>query len=397
MSDHIYLLQVAISAKVRQSTTIQFKDLKLPDSVVDAFEKQRAVSVRPVLSSKLKDYLSVLRTEQHKLYEECTINQGDTHFLHGDSFNEAMERIGFIRSKAKEFNSLLNDLWYQEYSQWVTTVDNFLDPLFSEDPEALKLAKELYLSLFPTKKEFENPIQVFVVGPNPVCLTEARHADDHPLADQIFHASLSHTTEVLMAAKEGAADRAFMKAAKLIDDLDVRKATNVSERQTGSTKSRGSWQLIAQDLQLISKHCEGFEGVASLAERLLEVGVNLQSSVPKIRNEAFNQFSEVKRAIRRELDSIVEARHSTKGLEALQKSLSLSGEYADLLAQIEQVTTQAELDELSSFVEVEKGIYQQRAKELQKSVNAKAELLKASSISFEDTVKEVVSITTPDF
>ena len=93
----------------------------------------------------------------------------------------------------------------------------------------------------------------------------------------------------------------------------------------------------------------------------------------------------------------MEARHSTKGLEALQESLSLSGEYADLLAQIEQVTTRAELDELSSFVEVEKGVYQQRAKELQKSVNAKAELLKASSISFEDTVKEVVSITTPDF
>jgi len=200
-----------------------------------------------------------------------------------------------------------------------------------------------------------------------------------------------------MAAKEGAADRAFMKAAKLIDDLDVRKATNVSERQTGSAKARGSWQLIAQDLQLISKHCEGFDGVAALAESLLEIGVNLQSSVPKIRNEAFSQFAEIKRAIRRELDSIVEARNSTKGLEALQKSLSLSGEYADLLAQIEQVTTQAELDEISSLVEVEKGIYQQRAKELQKSVTTKAELLKASSISFNNTVKEVVSITTPDF
>jgi hypothetical protein len=68
-----------------------------------------------------------------------------------------------------------------------------------------------------------------------------------------------------------------------------------------------------------------------------------------------------------------------------------------LLAQIEQVTTQEELDELSSQVEVEKGIYQQRAKELQKSVNAKAELLKASAISFEETVKEVVSLDTPDF
>ena len=397
MTDHIYLLQVAISAKVRQSTTIQFKDLKLPDSVVDAFEKQRAVSVRPVLSSKLKDYLSYLRTEQHKLYEECTINQGDTHFLHGDSFNEAMARIRSIRNKAAEFNSLLNNLWYQEYSQWVTTVDNFLGPLFSEDPDALKLAKELYLSLFPTKREFENPIQVFVVGPNPVCLTEAQHADDHPLANQIFKASLNHTTEVLMAAQEGAADRAFMKAAKLIDDLDVRKATNVSERQTGSVKSRGSWQLLAQELQLISKHCEGFDGVASLAERLLEVGVALQSSVPKTRNEALNQFSEIKRDIRRELDSIVKARNSTKGLEALQKSLYLSGEYSDLLAKIEQVTTQDELDELNGLVEVEKGIYQQRAKELQKTINAKAELLRASSVSFEDTVQEVTSIETPDF
>ena len=397
MADHIYLLQVAISAKVRQSVQVSFNDLKLPDTVVDAFQKQQAVSVRPVLSGKLKEYLSYLRTEQHKLYEECTINQGDTHFLHGDSFNEAMARIQFIRAKAAEFNSLLNDLWYQEYSQWVTTVDNFIDPLFTDDPDALKIAKELYLSLFPTKKEFENPIQVFVVGPNPVCLSEAQHADDHPLADQIYHASITHTSEVLQAAKEGAADRAFMKAAKLIDDLDVRKPTNVSERQTGGAKSRGSWQLIAQDLRLISKHCEGFEGVAALADALVGVGVNLQSPTPKVRNEAFNSFAEIKRAIRRELDAIVEARNSTKGLEALQKSLSLSGEYADLLAQIEQVTTQEELDELSSQVEVEKGIYQQRAKELQKSVNAKAELLKASSISFEDTVKEVVSMDTPDF
>jgi hypothetical protein len=397
MSDHIYLLQVAISAKVRQSVQVSFSDLKLPESVVDAFQKQQAVSVRPVLSGKLKEYLSFLRTEQHKLYEECTINQGDTHFLHGDSFNEAMVRIQFIRSKAAEFNIQLNDLWYQEYSQWVTTVDNFLDPLFAEDPDALKIAKELYLSLFPTKKEFENPIQVFVVGPNPVCLTEAQHADDHPLADQIYHASLAHTTEVLMAAKEGAADRAFMKAAKLIDDLDVRKATNVSERQTGGAKSRGSWQLIAQDLRLISKHCEGFESVAELADALVEVGVNLQSTVPKVRNEAFNSFAEIKRAIRRELDDIVNARSSTKGLEALQKSLSLSGDYADLLGKIDQVSSQEELDELSSLVEVEKGIYQQRAKELQKTINAKAELLRASSISLEETLEEVACIKTPDF
>jgi hypothetical protein len=397
MSDHIYLLQVAISAKVRQSVQVSFSDLKLPESVVDAFQKQQAVSVRPVLSGKLKEYLSFLRTEQHKLYEECTINQGDTHFLHGDSFNEAMVRIQFIRSKAAEFNSQLNDLWYQEYSQWVTTVDNFLDPLFAEDPDALKIAKELYLSLFPTKKEFENPIQVFVVGPNPVCLTEAQHADDHPLADQIYHASLAHTTEVLMAAKEGAADRAFMKAAKLIDDLDVRKATNVSERQTGGAKSRGSWQLIAQDLRLISKHCEGFENVAELADALVDVGTNLQSTVPKVRNEAFNSFAEIKRAIRRELDDIVNARSSTKGLEALQKSLSLSGDYADLLGKIDQVSSQEELDELSSLVEVEKGIYQQRAKELQKTINAKAELLRACSISLEETIEEVASIRTPDF
>jgi len=137
--------------------------------------------------------------------------------------------------------------------------------------------------------------------------------------------------------------------------------------------------------------------VAELADALVEVGVNLQSTVPKIRNEAFNSFAEIKRAIRRELDDIVNARSSTKGLEALQKSLSLSGDYADLLGKIDQVSSQEELDELSSLVEVEKGIYQQRAKELQKTINAKAELLRASSISLEETLEEVACIKTPDF
>jgi hypothetical protein len=140
-NDKIFLLHCSVSASVRQSTQIKMADLQLPDTVIDVLEKQQSVSVRPTLSGKLKEFLNLLRIEQRKLYDECTIHNGDVHFLHEDYFEEAMERITKIRSDASNYNEQLNELWLQEYTRWSTTVEGFLEPLFRDDQEGFKLAK----------------------------------------------------------------------------------------------------------------------------------------------------------------------------------------------------------------------------------------------------------------
>ena len=393
MNDKVFILKVEISATVRQSVQIKFDDLRLPKTVIEALERQQSVSVRPNLSGKLKEFLSILKTEQHKLYAECTIHNGGTHFLHEDYFEDAMERIQSIRHKADEFNAQLCELWHEEYVRWANTVDNFLEPLFSDDAEALKLAKEAYLTLFPTKKEFEKPIRVFVLGPNPVFLTEAQHKDDHPLAQAIQEASLVNTTEVLEAAREGAADRAYAKAAELLDDLDVRIASKVGERQTGGSKRRGSWQLTAESLELIAKHCPGFDRLSTLAGSLVEVGVRIQADSAKAKDKAHKEFSEIKKQIRAEIESIVATRDSTSGLEALKRSLSLSGTYRDLISQINEADSQEQLDALHDHIQVEKDVYEQRAKHLQALFDQRAELVSAASVGLDDILQEVKEIT----
>lgn len=393
MSDNVFILKVEISAAVRQSVQIKFDDLRLPKTVIDALEKQQSVSVRPNLSGKLKEFLSVLKTEQHKLYAECTIHHGGTHFLHEDYFEDAMDRIQRIRESADSFNAKLCELWYEEYTRWSNTVDNFLEPLFTDDPIALKLAKEAYLSIFPTKKEFEKPIRVFVLGPNPVFLTEAQNKNDHPLAKAIQEASLVNTTEVLEAAREGAADRAYLKAAELLDDLDVRISSKVGERQTGGAKRRGSWQLTAESLELIAKHVPGFEHLSSLASQLVEVGVKLQAESARNRDKAHKEFGEIKKSIREEMYRIVSTRDSTEGLESLKRSLSLSGTYRDLISQINEADTQEQLDALHEQIQIEKDVYEQRAKHLQSLFSQRCELITAASVGLEDILQEVQELS----
>jgi len=394
MEDKLFILRVEISASVRQSTQIKFNDLRLPETVIDALQKQQSVSVRPTLSGKLKEFLNGLRIEQRKLYEECTINQGDTHFLHENYFQDAIDRIERIRSSAAKFNHELNELWSQEYERWANTVSDFLEPLFAndDDPESLKMAKEAYLTLFPTKQEFENPIQVFVLGPNPVFLETAVDADDHPLAQAMREAAIVNTTEVLEAARQGAADRACLKAAELLDDLDVRVASKVGERQTGGGKRRGSWQITCENLELIASHCPGFETLTQLAKELNEVGIQLQVDNAKTKNDAYKKFAEIKSSIRKELESIVSTRDSSAGLETLKKSLSLSGTYRDLISKIQEASSEEQLDELHSQIQVEKDVYEQRARHLQNLFEQRAELIKSASVNLDDVIAEVQAI-----
>lgn len=391
-NDKIFLLHCSVSASVRQSTQIKMADLQLPDTVIDVLEKQQSVSVRPTLSGKLKEFLNLLRIEQRKLYDECTIHNGDVHFLHEDYFEEAMERITKIRSDASNYNEQLNELWLQEYTRWSTTVEGFLEPLFRDDQEGFKLAKEAYLTIFPTKQEFENPIRVFVVGPNPVSLEVSENKEQHSISTAIQEAAVFNTNEVLEAAREGAADRALAKAAELLDDLDVRVSSKVGERQTGGSKRRGSWQITAETLQLITRHCPGFEDLSALSNDLLDVGLRLQSDSAKIKNQAFKDYAELKTRIREELQSIVQSRNSSDGLESLKRSLALSGTYRDLMSKIGSAENQEQLDHLYHELQIEKDVYHQRAKHLQSLFDQRAELVKAQNANLDDLIDEVKNI-----
>lgn len=391
-TDKIFLIHCSVSASVRQSTQIKMADLQLPGSVIDVLEKQQSVSVRPTLSGKLKEFLNLLRIEQRKLYDECTIHNGDVHFLHEDYFEDAMERITKIRSDATRYNEQLNELWLEEYTRWSSTVEGFLDPLFRDDPEGFKMAKEAYLTIFPTKQEFENPIQVFVVGPNPVSMVVSESKEEHSISSAIQEAAIFNTTQVLEAARESAADRALAKAAELLDDLDVRVSSKVGERQTGGTKRRGSWQITAETLQLITRHCPGFENLLKLSNDLLEVGVRLQSDAAKIKNQAFKDYANIKAEIRAELQAIVDSRNSTDGLESLKRSLALSGTYRDLLGKITSAESQDQLDELYHELQIEKDVYHQRAKHLQTLFDQRLELVKAQAVGLDDLIDEVKSI-----
>jgi putative lipoic acid-binding regulatory protein len=125
---------------------------------------------------------------------------------------------------------------------------------------------------------------------------------------------------------------------------------------------------------------------------LLDVGVRLQSNSAKIKNQAFNDYANVKAEIRSELQAIVDSRNSTGGLESLKKSLALSGTYRDLLGKITSAENQEQLDELYHELQIEKDVYHQRAKHLQTLFDQRAELVKAQKVSLDDLIDEVKTI-----
>jgi len=391
--NNVFLLSVSVSANVRQSTQIKMEDLKLPRGVIDTLEAQQSVSVRPNLSGKLKEFLNDLRLMQRQLYDECTIHRGDAHFLHPDNFEDAMERIKEMRAKAHELNTELRNLWVDEYAKWQRTVSNFVDPLFSDELERA-IVKEAYLKLFPTREEFKAPIDVFVVGPCAIDLETAESADDHSLSSKIAHASAVNTAEVLEAAQASAADRALEKAAELLDDLDVRVSSKVGERQLGSSKRRGSWEIAAQQLQLISKHCPGFEQTTKLLDELLETGMTMKGSInPKQRDRAFQRYTDLKGEIRKELEGIVERRESSQGLDTLRKSLALSGTYKELINSINSADSEEQLDDLSSKLNTEVAVMAQRTRHLKQLFEKRQELVHAAKKSLDDEIEEVRSLT----
>jgi putative lipoic acid-binding regulatory protein len=174
-----------------------------------------------------------------------------------------------------------------------------------------------------------------------------------------------------------------------LDDLDVRIASKIGERQTGGSKRRGSWQMTAENLQLISSHCPGFEKLTSLTKELTEVGLGLQAGEAKKRDEAYNNFAEIKVRIREELENIVATRDSSDGLELLKKSLTLSGTYKDLTLKIREAESEEQLEELYSQIELETNVYNQRAKHLQNLFTQQSEFVKSANMDLPEVLAEV--------
>ena len=391
-----YLISCSISSRVRQTVGIKFDDLKLPAQTIDQLKSQSTGTLRPQLSNSLKTELDALRALQREMYDECTINFGDSHFVTRAYFAEAQRRIKEIKVKAQEANQRLASLWDSEFDHWCKTVENMLRPLFRDEQE-YQLAKEAYLRVFPPRKSYKDPIRVAVVGPLPISLTPVDHPADGDVEQMIAAECYVNTAQVIEAAKEGAADRALQMGAELLDDLDVRNAAKVGKAQTGSDLKRGSWQLTADRLRLISDSVPGFEKLSTFADTLLDAGRRMQSADRKVRDDAVKTFQDVGLEIRKELQSIVESRDESKGLEALQKSLALSSQFKDLCERIKNAEALDELQELSQMAEVEQSIYQQRSKQLTRLIATRRELIEAGGRDLGQMLEEVQTLKEVDF
>jgi hypothetical protein len=383
-----YFLACSISATVRQSVQISFDDLKLPDQTIKTLREKNTVSIRPNLSNALKGKLDSLRSLQRELYDECTIHFGDAHFVTENYFYKAHEYIKDIKYSAEVANNELRELWDQEYAAWQETAENILRPLFSDEQE-YDLAFQAYMKVFPTKAAYHAPVRVSVVGPLPVMLEVADEPVTGDIQSLLAYENNINTAQVLEAAKGAAADKALTMSAELLDDLDARTIAKIGKQQTGSDKKRGSWEITANKLKLISDSVPGFEHLSVLSTRLLECGKLLVSPDKSTHRQAQQEFQVIQASIRQELESICNSRDESKGLEKLKQSLALSSKYKTLCEQIKSVEDSTNLDTLVSEANVEIDVYEQRAKNLRRLIERRKELIAATSDNLDELISDV--------
>jgi hypothetical protein len=387
MTSH-YLLACSISADVRQSVQIKFDDLKLPQSVIDTLEQNNTVSLRPNLSNSLKAELDALRVMQRELYDSYCIHYGDSHFVTSNYFQCANALIKDIRKAAEQANERLKDLWKEEFDAWHQTAYNILRPLFKEDDE-FRLAHDAYLKLFPTQEEYKAPIRVSVLGPLPVSLEKVDKPIEGDLSSLIAYENQINTQQVLEAARGNAADKALQIGAELLDDLDARSSHKIGRQQTGSNKKRGSWQLTAEKLQLISDSVPGFDKLAALAADLLDAGTRIQADDRATRQKATEDFVNVQQVIRDELEAICNKRDESKGLEKLKQSLALSSQYKTLCERINNAENINALNLLVRDANLELDVYAQRSKQLKKLINQRKELIGEAGENLDELICEL--------
>lgn len=387
MTSH-YLLACSISADVRQSVQIKFDDLKLPQSVIETLEQNNTVSLRPNLSNSLKAELDALRVMQRELYDSYCIHYGDSHFVTSNYFQCANALIKDIRKAAEQANERLKDLWKEEFDAWHQTAYNILRPLFKEDDE-FRLAHDAYLKLFPTQEEYKAPIRVSVLGPLPVSLEKVDKPIEGDLSSLIAYENQINTQQVLEAARGNAADKALQIGAELLDDLDARSSHKIGRQQTGSNKKRGSWQLTAEKLQLISDSVPGFDKLATLAADLLDAGTRIQADDRATRQKATEDFVNVQQVIRDELEAICNERDESKGLEKLKQSLALSSQYKTLCERINNAENINALNLLVKDANLELDVYAQRSKQLKKLINQRKELIGEAGENLDELICEL--------
>ena len=334
------------------------------------------------------------------LYDNYCIHFGDNHFVTANYFNDANKLIKQIRGEVKEANKRLSGLWESEHCKWRNTVEGFLLPLFTDEME-YKLASDAYMRVFPTREEYRNPVQVHVVGPLPISLEVASEPTADDVGSLLVYENSINTREVIEAAHASAADKALLLSAELLDDLDVRTVTKVGRQQTGGDRKRGSWQLTAERLKLISDSVAGFDGLAQLADKLLASGNAIQSPMRQVREEGCTNFQIVQQEIRAELESIVATRDSSKGLESLQRSLALSNTYTTLCERIKTAENITSLDLLAVDSNLELEIYAQRSKQLNKLIKQRRELISVAGDNLDNLISDTkaASLTQqePDF
>ena len=394
-----YLLSCSISANIRQSVQIKYDDLKLPQSVISTLKKNNTVGIRPHLSNALKQELDALRVLQRELYDSYCIHYGDCHFVTSNYFNSANELIRNIRYAAKEANARLEKMWESENSKWRETTENILRPLFT-DEEEYRIAYSAYMEIFPSKEEYRAPIRVSVLGPLPTTLEKVDKPIEGDVLGTIAYENSINTEAILEAAKAQAADKALMIGAELIDDLDSRPCEKVGKQQVGSDKKRGSWEIIANKLRLISDSVPGFENLSSLSRELLEVGKDMSANVPQLRHKATEKFYTLQETIKQELESICNNRDSSKGLEKLKESLCLSTKYKQLCERIKSAENLNVLNFLTPEVTMELDIYEQRSKHLRKLLDQRKSLVRAASgEALDELIAEIndKNIEDPDF
>lgn len=387
MTSH-YLLSCSISADVRQSVQIKFDDLKLPASVIETLQRNNTVSLRPNLSNALKAKLDALRMLQRELYDGYCIHFGDAHFVTSSYFYLANDLIKEIRTAAAEANDQLKDLWESEYESWQQTAEGILRPLFN-DTDEFKLAFDAYMKFFPTKEEYKTPIRVSVLGPLPISMERVTKPIEGNLDSLIAYENQINTQQVLAAARNNAADRALIISAELLDDLDARNVTKVGRQQTGGDKKRGSWQITAQKLKLISDSVPGFDNLAELSNKLLQAGHDIQSNDRATRNQGTEDFYAVQDEIREELENLCNQRETSKGLDVLKQSLSLSNTFKTLCDRIKGAENAGALNLLIKDANLELNVYAQRSKQLNKLINQRKELIGAAGENLDELLSTV--------
>lgn len=385
-NNQVFILHCSVSADVRQSVQIAFEDYKLPQEVVETLREADSISIRPSLSRALKKSLDELRLMQRYLYDRCTISHGDVHFLHQDYFEEAKQRIEEIKRHAKDCNASLFESWAEELQKWKTTVNNFFSPLF-DDEEQLNMVIDAYLRIFPTQKEFTNPIVVNVVGPYPAVIERCENPKD--LQQIIANEAAINTQQVLEAAKHSAVDYSLNKVAELLDDLDARPANKIDKKVISDNPShRGKWQVMQQEITLAAKHNPVLTRMADLCNKLLTVGKNMRDPLSgAVRMAAFKEYSEVRQDIADEAKDLLSRASVSEGYLNLQKSVAMTNNYQSLLVDVSNCQTPDQLEAVRQQIDTQMAVYKHRTKHLAKLV-AKAE----EKINLDKKIEEVKEV-----